>query len=231
MSSLAIITARGGSKRIPGKNIRPFLGKPGLAWPVEAALHSGCFNEVMVSTDDEGIAAMAMKHGAKVPFMRSAAAAGDHAVLADVVNEVLSQYSQSGRQFDTVCCILGTAFFLKPEMLKEAHSLLQSANCDGVMPVVKFGFPIQRALRIDQHGQLAFMYPEFSLTRSQDLPQAYHDCGQFYFLRTAAFLAQGKIVMDRMQAMELPWHASVDIDTEDDWRRAEFLMRAATDQK
>ncbi len=229
MNSLAIITARGGSKRIPGKNIRPFLGKPGIAWPLEAALNSACFSEVMVSTDDENIAGVARNHGASVPFMRSSATAGDHAVLADVVREVLEKYSQMGRQFDGVCCILGTAFFLRPEMLKDAHSVLCSGNGDGVMPVVKFGFPIQRALSIDKEGRVAFMHPEYSLTRSQDLPEAFHDCGQFYFLRTESFLEQGKIVMNSMQAMELPWHASVDIDTEEDWRRAEFLMRAATD--
>ena len=229
MNSLAIITARGGSKRIPGKNIRPFLGKPGIAWPIEAALNSGCFSEVMVSTDDEDIAGVARSHGATVPFMRSSATAGDHAVLADVVREVIDLYSQTGQQFDSVCCILGTAFFLRPEMLKNAHTSLYSGNWDGVMPVVKFGFPIQRALSIDKTGRVAFMHPEYSLTRSQDLPEAFHDCGQFYYLRTASFLEQGKIVMNSMQAMELPWHASVDIDTEDDWRRAEFLMRAATD--
>lgn len=224
MSSLAIITARGGSKRIPGKNIRPFLGKPALAWPLEAALNSGCFSEVMVSTDDEAIAATALAHGAALPFMRSAGTANDHATLADVVQEVLDQYAAKGRTFDSVCCLLATAFSVTPQSLKEAAALLQDPDTDGVMPVVRFGFPIQRALLMNERSEVGFMHPEYRLTRSQDLEPAFHDGGQFYFLKTAAFNTQKRIIADRMRAIELPWYAAVDIDEESDWQRAEALL-------
>jgi N-acylneuraminate cytidylyltransferase len=176
----------------------------------------------MVSTDDENIAGVARNHGASVPFMRSSATAGDHAVLADVVREVLEKYSQMGRQFDGVCCILGTAFFLRPEMLKDAHSVLCSGNGDGVMPVVKFGFPIQRALSIDKEGRVAFMHPEYSLTRSQDLPEAFHDCGQFYFLKTEAFIQEKKMYTDLTIPYNMPESEVQDIDNEEDWKIAEI---------
>ncbi len=224
MSSLAIITARGGSKRIPGKNIRPFLGKPALAWPIEAALKSSCFSEVMVSTDDEAIAAVARQYGADVPFMRSSETANDHATLADVVKEVLNRYAEQGKTFDNVCCLLATAFSITPESLQEACKLLEKPSADGVMPVVRFGFPIQRALWMNEQHEVGFMQPEHRLTRSQDLAPAYHDSGQFYLLKTEAFARQGRIIADRMHAVELPWYAAVDIDEESDWQRAEALL-------
>lgn len=224
MSSLAIITARGGSKRIPGKNIRPFLGKPALAWPVEAALKSACFSEVMVSTDDEAIAATALAHGAALPFMRSSETANDHATLADVVKEVLANYAAQGKTFDSVCCMLATAFSITSKYLQEAFALLEDTDTDGVMPVVRFGFPIQRALYMNERHQVGFMHPEHRLTRSQDLEPAFHDSGQFYLLKTAAFASQGRIIADRMRGMELPWYAAVDIDEESDWQRAEALL-------
>jgi len=226
VKSLAIITARGGSKRIPGKNIRPFLGKPAVAWPVEAAVKSGCFTEVMVSTDDTAIADVARKAGASVPFMRSVNSAGDHATLADVVLEVLSQYKAKGEVFEVVCCMLGTAFFVHAELLQHALNTLAHNECDGVMPLVRFNYPVQRALQLDDAGNVSFIYPEHRLTRSQDLIPAFHDAGQFYILKTQAFEQQGKIIMDRMLALELPWYAAIDIDEEEDWSRAEVIVRA-----
>jgi pseudaminic acid cytidylyltransferase len=226
VKSLAIITARGGSKRIPGKNIRPFLGKPAISWPVQVALQAGCFDEVMVSTDDTSIVDVARAAGASVPFLRSALTSDDHSTLADVVQEVLATYKKNGVEFDMLCCILGTAFFLQANLLREAFSLVNEKDCDGVMPVVRYNYPVQRALKKDDAGNLDFIAPEYRLTRSQDLVPAYHDAGQFYVMKVPAFEQQGKIILDRMQALELPWYAAVDIDEEEDWARAEILFKA-----
>ena len=187
--NLAMITARGGSKRIPRKNIKEFCGKPILAYSIEAARSSGAFDEVMVSTDDPEIAGIAVKYGASVPFFRSEATANDYASTDDVIMEVLKTYEERGEHFDNFCCIYPTAPFVTGERLKQAMDLL--ADSDSVMPVVPFSYPPQRGLLISEEGFLKRQFPEYALARSQDLQKIYHDCGQFYACRTDVFLKEG----------------------------------------
>lgn len=219
MASLAIITARGGSKRIPRKNIRPFLGKPILTYSIEAALASGIFDEVMVSTDDEEIAQIALKAGAAVPFFRSADAANDYASTDDVIREVLEAYAAQGKTFDTFCCLYPTAPFVTAQKLQAAMQMLETA--DSVMPVVPFSFPVQRGLAINSEGCIGYKWPEYATARSQDLEKLYHDCGQFYACRTAAFLAEGTTDTQNMVPLILPEMEVQDIDTLEDWAIAE----------
>jgi pseudaminic acid cytidylyltransferase len=222
--SLAIIPARGGSKRIPRKNIRPFAGKPIIVYSIEAAIRSGCFQSVMASTDDPEIAEVAGNAGAEVPFFRSERTATDHATLADVVGEVLASYRELGEAFDYFCCILPTAPFLRPEWLRNGFERLSRSDADSVFPIVRFGYPILRALRIE-NGTVKMMWPEHLNTRSNDLEPAYHDCGLFYWMRTDRFLAQKRLLADRSIGIELPETETQDIDTEEDWRLAELKFQ------
>lgn len=215
---IAIIPARGGSKRIPRKNIRPFLGRPIICYSIEAALTSGLFSEVMVSTDDREIANLAKAEGAQVPFLRSPETSDDHATTADVLNEVLSRYSQS---FDCLCCIYPTAPFVTAQRLRHAYEMLVGSGADGVIPVTRFSFPIWRALKLES-GRVTYVWPENAPKRSQDLPSAFHDAGQFYFIRTKSFLETGQIVGDDTLGMELDESEVQDIDTEQDWAIAEM---------
>lgn len=227
--ALALITARGASKRIPRKNIKDFLGKPIIAYSIEAALEAGCFSEVMVSTDDPEIAALAKARGAQVPFMRSAAASGDFATTAEAVLEVLGRYSQAGRSFEYACCLYPTAPFATPEKLRQGFDLLRKSGASSVVPVVRFSYPIQRALKIED-GVLAMMRPENLNSRSQDLPPAYHDAGQFYWLRVPAFLEEKSLFGRKAAALVVPETEVQDIDTEEDWRIAQMkfqMMRGA----
>lgn len=219
MSSLAIITARGGSKRIPRKNIRPFCGKPIICYSIEAALSSGLFTEVMVSTDDAEIAQIARDAGAAVPFMRSAAAAGDYASTDDVIREVLEAYQAIGKTFNTFCCIYPTAPFVTAAKLKNAMEMLKSA--ESVMPVVAFSYPVQRGLRLDSQGHIGYKWPEYATARSQDLEKIYHDCGQFYACRTEAFFREGTTDTQDLVPLILPEMEVQDIDTLEDWAIAE----------
>jgi pseudaminic acid cytidylyltransferase len=221
MSSMAIITARGGSKRIPRKNIKDFLGKPIISYSIEAALKSGCFAEVMVSTDDEEIASVAREYGAQVPFMRSAATSNDFATTADVLVEVLSEYRLRGREFDSACCIYPTAPLVSPQKLVSGHTLLQQQDADAVFPVVRFSYPIQRALKIDG-GFLKMISPENLSARSQDLMPAYHDSGQFYWFNVARFLETKLILSDRAVPIEVSELEVQDIDNLEDWKIAEI---------
>ncbi len=186
MARLAIIPARGGSKRIPHKNTKLFSGKPIIGYSIEAAVSSGLFDEVMVSTDDARIAAIAKDFAAKVPFFRSKKNADDYATLADVVTEVLDSYQGINQSFESICCILPTAPFVTVEKLKESQQIFAAGNFDSVFPVVAFSYPIQRALRIVE-GKVHMIYSKYELTRSQDLESSYHDSGQFYWLKTQAF--------------------------------------------
>jgi pseudaminic acid CMP-transferase len=222
--SIAIITARGGSKRIPRKNIREFCGKPILAYSIEAAQNAGVFDEIMVSTDDEEIAKTAKQYGASIPFFRSKENAGDYAVTADVVKEVLTEYKRLGQQFEFACCIYPTAPFLTGEKLRKAMEELTESDLDSVMPVTAFSFPPQRGMYI-RGGQLIFCYPENDLKRSQDLETMYHDCGQFYCVRTPSFLQTGKLVMEKTGAVILPESEVQDIDNLEDWKIAEMKYR------
>lgn len=221
---VAVITARGGSKRIPKKNIRSFCGRPIIEYSIEAALQSGLFDEVMVSTDSGEIAELAKAAGAMVPFMRSAETANDYASTADVLLEVLADYEKAGCSFDTICCIYPTAPFVTAEKLKQAVLLLEEKDVDSVVPVVRYSFPPQRAFVL-RDGFTVMKYPEHAKTRSQDLEPYFHDCGQFYCMQTKRFLEKKQIFTDRMLSIEMPEMQVQDIDHESDWELAELKYR------
>ena len=220
MSAIAIITARGGSKRIPRKNIKEFCGKPIIAYSIEAALESGVFDEVMVSTDSEEIAETARQYGASVPFMRSEKTSSDYASTADVLEEVLNGYKKLGKEYDLFCCLYPTAPFVTAARLAEAMECFVSSGADSLMPVVRFSFPPQRALLI-REGKLSYQYPENEKKRSQDLEPVYHDCGQFYFCRTGVFLREGTVVTGNTVPFIIPEEEVQDIDNMSDWLIAE----------
>ena len=224
MRKIAMITARGGSKRIPRKNIKEVCGKPILAYSIEAALSSGCFDTVMVSTDDGQIAKVAKQYGAQVPFFRSEETSNDYATTADVILEVLSEYQKRAESYDLVCCIYPTAPFLTGERLRQAMALLEDGEADSVLPVVRFSFPPQRSVVI-KDGFLQPKWPECMPMRSQDLEPFYHDAGQFYCLRTESFLKQKKLIMDKTVPLELSELEVQDIDTLQDFRLAEVKFR------
>lgn len=220
--AFAIITARGGSKRIPHKNIRDFCGRPILSYSIRAALESGAFDEVMVSTDDSEIVRIAKEWGARVPFLRSADTAGDYASTDDVILEVLREYEKQGIFFERFCCIYPTAPFLTARRLREAMALLDTS--ESVMPVVPFSYPPQRGL-IVEGGRVRRKHPEYQNTRSQDLEKMYHDCGQFYACRTDAFLRDGTTDVEDLVPVFLTELEVQDIDTEEDWEIAELKYR------
>lgn len=222
--NIAIIPARGGSKRIPRKNIRPFLGKPIIAYSIETALNSDLFEEVMVSTDDDEIIEVAKEYGASVPFKRSADSADDYATLADVVNEVTKAYKNEGKHFDYGCCILPTSPLIKIENFKKALELLQNDDYDSVIPIVPFSYPIQRALKF-YNGFVEMFNPENKRKRSQDLETAYHDAGQFYW-----FQFDKGMHSERKGAIILSDYEVQDIDDEEDWKLAE-LKYSLNDEK
>lgn len=224
MSSIAIITARGGSKRIPGKNIKEFLGKPIICYSIEAALTSGIFDEVMVSTDDEQIADIAKKAGAAVPFMRSDKTADDYATTDDVLMEVLETYEKNGKIFDYMACIYPTAPFVTAEKLKSAIGLLMEKDADGVMPVVRFSFPPQRGMVV-QDDKLVYRYPENAMKRSQDLEAMYHDCGQFYCYNVERYMACRGDLPNGYVPIIIPETEVQDIDNFSDWKLAEMKYR------
>jgi pseudaminic acid cytidylyltransferase len=222
MSRIAIITARGGSKRIPQKNIKPFCGKPIIAYSIEAALDSELFHEVMVSTDSDEIAAVARQFGAKVPFMRSAAASDDYATTADVLVEVISSYKADGREFEYGCCLYPTAPFITPTKLRKSLEKIRNEGADSLYAVVRFDFPVQRALKIE-NGRITYVQPEYANTRSQDLTPYYHDCGQFYWFRPKILLGQRTLMTENTSCFEVPESQAYDIDTLEDWKIAEAL--------
>ena len=228
MTSVAIITARGGSKRIPGKNIKNFCGKPIIAYSIAAAIESGAFDEVMVSTDDEAIAEVAKKAGAVVPFMRSDSTSGDYATTDEVIAEVLNAYKDRGRNFDRFCCIYPTAPFITAERLAEAMNRLNEH--ESVTPVTQFSYPPQRGFVI-KNERLVRKYPEFEATRSQDLEKLYHDSGQFYACRTDAFFRDNTTDVDDMVPVILSEDEVQDIDTFEDWRIAEEKFKALKAKK
>lgn len=224
MRNVAIIPARGGSKRIPRKNIKDFLGKPIIAYSIQAALDSKLFEEVMVSTDDEEIAEIALKYGAKVPFMRSNEMANDFATTADVIREVLLQYKKQNIYFENVCCMYATAPFVTSSLLTKSFELLQEEDYKTVIPIIPFSFPIQRGLK--QTGtKIEMAYPEHTNSRSQDLEQIYHDAGQFYFLKTNIFLENNQIWTDNTGGILISELVAHDIDNEVDWKLAEMKFK------
>lgn len=223
MKNIAIITARGGSKRIPKKNIKEFCGKPIIAYSIEAALKSGIFDEVMVSTDSEEIAEVARQYGAKVPFLRSEATSNDFATTRDVLLEVLNTYAANGEKFDIMTCIYPTAPFVTAEKLKNAVTTLCEGGADWLMPVVAYSFPPQRAMVV-RDGYLEYQYPEHRNTRSQDLEPIYHDCGQFYVYDAAVFMGE-KEGNGKLMPLPMPEEETQDIDTASDWVIAEIKYR------
>lgn len=221
MSSLAIILARGGSKRIPRKNIRPFRGEPVIHRPIRAAIDSGCFDEVMVSTDDDEIAAIARAAGASTPYRRTEENASDNATTTSVLLEVIGQYRSSGREFEFICGMYASTPLVLPRHVRRGWELMQSDPAiETVMPVVRYGYPIQRAFAIAD-GQLTLLSPEHGFTRSQDLEPAYHDAGQWYWMRRESFERGRKVFADRCVPLVLSELEVQDIDNEDDWRMAE----------
>ena len=220
MKTLAMITARGGSKRIPRKNIKEFNGKPIIAYSIEAALSSGVFDEVMVSTDDEEIAEIAKRYGAKVPFFRSEKTANDFATTVDVIEEVLNTYKERGEEFDIFCCIYPTAPFITAKRLKDAVEELSKSDADSLIPVVRFSYPPQRAMEV-HNGKLVFRQPENLSKRSQDLEPHFHDAGQFYVVRSESFFKNRGIMVGDILPMELSELEVQDIDNESDWIIAE----------
>lgn len=225
MKRLAIITARGGSKRIPRKNIKPFLGKPILAYSIEAAVACGLFDEVMVSTEDEEIAEIAKQYGAKVPFYRSEKTAGDFATTNDVLLEVIEEYEKRGQFFDVACCIYPTAPFVTAEKIKDAMGQLETSDADTLIPVVQFSYPPQRAMVI-RKGQLEFKYLEYIDSRSQDLEKEYHDVGQFYCFKVPAYKENKKLMLGSILPYVVDEMEVQDIDNESDWKIAEIKYQA-----
>ena len=221
MSCIAIITARGGSKRIPQKNIKKFCGKPIIAYSIETAIKSNLFDEVMVSTDDENIAAIAKKYGAQVPFMRSEKTSGDYATTREVILEVLNEYRNRGRVFEQIFCLYPTAPFITENKLKEAQDLMKKNAARMVLPVVKFSYPPQRAYVISE-GRAKFKWEEFRNVRTQDLEEFYHDAGQFYCYDAMYYMKCKGYIRDGIIPYILPESETQDIDNWEDWKMAEI---------
>lgn len=220
MKNLCIIPARGGSKRIPRKNIKPFWGKPIIAYSIESALESGLFDEVMVSTDDIEIAEVAKQYGASVPFFRSAETANDFATTADVLVEVINEYKKLGKTFDKACCLYSTAPFVTSKRLSEAYSKIVG-DIDSIFTVVEYSYPIQRSL-VEDGQRIRMKYPEYRTSRSQDLEKTYHDAGQFYFFTVEQFLKDKKLWGDNTTPLVLSELEVQDLDTLTDWKLAEM---------
>ncbi len=221
---IAVIPARGGSKRIPRKNIRDFLGKPIIAYSIEAAQQSGLFDSIVVSTDDAEIAEVARRFGADVPFMRPADLSDDHTGTAPVVRHAAGWFGEVGKPVEYACCIYATAPFVTSEDLLAGFDLLQASGKSYAFSVTSFGFPVQRALRL-KDGGVEPIYPQYRETRSQDLEEAYQDAGQFYWGKAEAWLADVPMYSQSSVPVILPRYRVQDIDTLEDWRRAELMFR------
>ena len=222
--SIAIITARGGSKRIPFKNIRDFLGKPIIAYSIEAAIQSDMFEEIMVSTDHEDIANVAKEYGAKVPFMRSPKNSDDYSGTVDVLLEVIKNYNELGKNYDYGCCIYPTAPFITGKLIRESHKLLIDKNYDTVFPIVSFSSPIQRALKIKK-SRVEMFQPEFVKKRSQDLEQTFFDTGQLYWFKTAQMMSSKELLTKNSGGIIVSELQAQDIDNEEDWKIAEMKYK------
>ena len=221
MSAVAIITARGGSKRIPKKNIKDFCGKPIIAYSIEAAIKSKVFDEIMVSTDDNEIAEIAKKYGASIPFMRSAKNSDDYSGTCDVLMEVVNDYKKLGKEFDIVCCIYPTAPFVTAEKLTEVNNKFEREGASAIIPVVRFSYPPQRCF-VECGGRLEYKWPEHEKSRSQDLEPFYHDAGQFYFIKTDVLMSQKTLVPANTVPLEIDELEVQDIDNITDWKLAEL---------
>ena len=223
--NLAIIPARGGSKRIPKKNIKDFCGKPIIAYSIEAALGSGCFDEVMVSTDNKEIADISKRYGAKVPFLRSEKSSNDFATIADVALEVLHEYEKEGRSFQYLANIYATAPFVTKEYLRTAYERLKNSNKSMIMPLLRYSYPPQRSYVIDKNGNAVFKDERYLTARSQDLEIMYHEVGQYYIYRISDYIQNNGIIRNNIMMIEVDEMQMHDIDSEEDWRIAEFKYR------
>ncbi len=230
MNTVAIIPARGGSKRIPRKNIRPFDGKPIIGYTIEAALKSRLFKRVIVSTDDEEIAEVSRSFGAETPFLRPRELADDFTNTNDVVKHCLQWLNDSQYPVGIACCIYATAPFLRIEFLQKGYDLLISRGKSFAFSVTTFPFPIQRAIRITEQGVVEAIFPENNLVRSQDLEEAYHDAGQFYWGKTEAFQNNEVIFSPVSIPVILPRYLVQDIDTLEDWQRAELMFKVLNEE-
>ncbi len=222
-NNLCIIPARGGSKRIPRKNIKDFLGKPIIAYSIDAALKCGLFREVMVSTDDSEIAEVALHLGASVPFLRSPESANDFATTLDVLKEVVMEYERRKVYFDNICCIYATAPFVNDQILKSSFRTFIEEQYESLFPILKYSFPIQRSLSL-REKRVSFNWPEHVNTRSQDLDDIYHDAGQFYWLKKSV-LSNEAIVTSNSGGYLISELQAQDIDNETDWKLAEMKYR------
>ena len=223
--TIAVIPARGGSKRIPKKNIRDFLGKPMLAYSIQAAKRSGLFEQIIVSTDSEEIAGIAKEYGADVPFLRPAELADDHAGTDAVVNHALRYLQAQGDKPEFACCIYAPAPFIRSEYLAQGLEQLKASTAHSAFSVTSYAFPVFRAQKIGPDGDLEMQWPEHRMTRSQDLPELCHDAGQFYWTKVDHFLANPDFYANAVPVV-LPRHLVQDIDTEEDWKRAELMYKA-----
>ena len=225
--NIAIIPARGGSKRIPNKNIKPFAGKPIISYSIEAARESGVFDKIIVSTDDEEIMRTAIEYGAQVPFVRPSNLSDDLTPTAPVIDHALQWMHSNNMQTAYACCIYATAPFLRPEYIRQGFDLIKNKKVSSVFSVTTFPFPIFRALEIKEKGHLAMFWPEHELSRSNDLPEAYHDAGQFYWLDSDRFLKRKKLYSSDAFPVILPRYLVQDIDTMEDWETAERMFAAS----
>lgn len=222
--TLCIIPARGGSKRIPRKNIKPFHGRPMIAWSIRAALESDAFDHVIVSTEDEEIAATARAEGAEVPFLRPHELANDHTATVPVIAHAVAETEALWGEQPLICCLYATAPFVQAGDIRAARALIEETGADYAFPVTSFPFPIQRGVRLRDDGRMEMYEPEHALTRSQDLEEAYHDVGQFYWGRKSAWLSETPIIGPGAAPLVIPRHLVQDIDTPEDWDRAERLF-------
>jgi pseudaminic acid cytidylyltransferase len=223
--NVVIIPARGGSKRIPRKNIKVFFGKPMIAWSIEAALKSNCFDRVIVSTDDLEIADIAKEYGAEVPFIRSAELSGDHAGTIPVIKQAIQWLNEHSQSPSLVCCLYATAPFVSAVDIKEGLEQLELSKASYAFAVTSYAFPIQRAIKITDTNRVEMFSPENFQTRSQDLEEAYHDAGQFYWGTSDAWMSEKVIFGPESMPVILPRHRVQDIDTQEDWNRAELLFK------
>lgn len=227
---VAIIPARGGSKRIPRKNIREFCGRPMIEWSIEAALKSDCFDRVIVSTDSEEVLRIAEAAGADVPFLRPPELSNDHAGTLPVIRHALEWLDDHGVSANYACCIYATAPFLQVDALKRGEALLMSdPEVDFVFSAVAFDFPIFRAIRLDEESRVSMFWPEHEKSRSQDFPEAFHDAGQFYWGRRESWLEKDVVFSSNARAVKLPPHLVQDIDTPEDWVQAELKYKALSE--
>lgn len=222
---IAVIPARGGSKRIPRKNIKEFCGKPIVAWSIQAAKESGCFDHVLVSTDDDEIAEVARQCGAEVPFKRPSELSDDYAGTVPVVAHCIDWVNRNVGEVDSACCLYATAPFVQAEDLRRGLQILQSTGADYTFSVTSYAFPIQRAIRITTDERVEMFQPEHFNTRSQDLEEAWHDAGQFYWGKAKSWLAEQPLFDSGAAPVPLPRHRVQDIDTPEDWVRAELMFK------